>query len=196
MSQIINQITDFFWALDKKRFNQITIGVLVGTTLILGGTLYFQWRRIAASKKTMTDINKNRDEIRKILERNEVIKKHQEHAKEIIAQEPDFYLIRYFQELLDKMHLDKNLESKDLQVNRAPLATPDFVEESIEPRLVDLNMEKLVSLLDALEKKERIIIKRVVITKSKKPQAIDVGLSISTIKAAGTTGASEDLEMG
>jgi len=74
MSQIINQITDFFWNLDKKRFNHITIGLLVGTFVLFSGVLYSQFRRISHFKRDMISINKNRERVKSILEQNERIK--------------------------------------------------------------------------------------------------------------------------
>ena len=188
MNSIINQITDFFWNLDKKQFNHIVIGLLAGTTLILGTTIYLQFRRARSFKKEMAVINNNRTSIKEILEKNEQIKMQQKRAEEILAKDKQFKLKEYFETLLNTMQPQPNLKSdpittKDLENLRAQ----GYEEVGMDAELVNLNMKQLVDLLSALEQNERIDIKKLEITKSKQQPTIDVMLTIGTLQHKATT---------
>lgn len=189
MSQLINQVTDFFWNLDKKNFNQIAIGLLAGVTLILGGTIYIQFRRVKSFKKEMIAVNKNRERIKEILVKNEVIKMQRTRAEEILATDKQFKLKEYIDTLLSKLQLQTNLKSVLITPNDLEnLRVQGYEEVRMDLDLINLNMKQLVDLLDELEQKDRIDIKKLEITKSKQQPAIDVVLTISTLQhKVGTT---------
>ncbi len=183
MSQLINQVTDFFWNLDKKNFNQMAIGLLAGVTLILGGTIYGQFRRVKSFKKEMIAVNKNRERIKEILEKNEVIKMQRTRAEEILATDKQFKLKEYIDTLLSKFQLQTNLKSVLITPNDLEnLRVQGYEEVRMDLDLINLNMKQLVDLLNELEQKDRIDIKKLEITKSKQQPAIDVVLTISTLQ--------------
>lgn len=184
MSQITNQVTDFFWNLDKKKFNQITIGLLTGTTIILGGIIYLQFRRTSHFKKEMNIINKNRERVKEILEKNELIKMQRARAEEILAQNKQFKLKQYIEDdLLKQLNLGANLKSDPVSINDLEnLRAQGYEEVRMVLDLININMKQLIDLLDILEHNNRIVLKKLEITKSKQQPTIDVTLTMSTLQ--------------
>jgi hypothetical protein len=188
MNQMINQVTDFFWDLDKKQFNRLALGLIAGALLLLGGTIYLQFRRARFFKKEMTAINVNRTRIKEILEKNEQIKMQQKRAEEILAKDKQFKPKEYLEILLNKLQLMSNLKSSQLNTNDLEkLRAQGYEEVRIEFELININTKQLVDLLSELEKNDRIDIKKVEITKTKQQPTISAILIISTLQHKATT---------
>ena len=72
------------------------------------------------------------------------------------------------------------------------MRTQGYHEDQLDATIENISMQELVVLLNDLERKARIIIKKIDITKEKQQPTIDVSLIISTLSPA--TGTSEGFE--
>lgn len=183
MNQFVGHITDFFWNLDKKQFNQIAIGVLSTSLVIFIGGLYWQHRRTKSFKAEMITVNNSRMRVKEILDKNELIKMQQHRAEEILDKDTKFFLEDYFDKLIKSMQLQSNVKldipiTQDLENEHAE----GYVEVHIDAEFFNINMKQLVNLLQELEKNERIVIRKLEITKPGPQPTINVVLTISTVQ--------------
>ena len=183
MNHIMQTITNFFWQLDNKRFNQVLIGSISLLTMSFGLFLYFQFNTIRRLKRTMVTINTERMQTKELLEKNELLNRQKKRAQEIINQDKNFFLKKYFLEIVNKFSLIKNLKVAPVrEISLENLRSQGYEEVRIEAEFVNLNMKQLVDFLNELEQNNRISIKRLEITKSKTGQTIDVQMTISTLQ--------------
>ena len=183
MNHIMQTITNFFWQLDKKRFNQVLIGSISLLTISFGLFLYFQFNTIRRLKRTMVTINVERMQTKELLEKNELLDRQKKRAQEIINQDKNFFLKKYFLEIVNKFSLIKNLKDAPVrEISLENLRSQGYEEVRIEAEFINLNMKQLVDFLNELEQNNRISIKRLEITKSKTGQTIDVQMTISTLQ--------------
>lgn len=191
MNKFISPVTNFFFSLDKKSFNHILIGTLGGIVILLGFFLYLQFHEVRRLKREMIKVNNERMQTKEILEKNEIFKKQQKQAEELIAQDEQFKLKDYFLKLIDKLNLKNNLKTDPVPTTNSleNLHSQGYEEVKMDIELIKLNMRQLTDLLAELEQNKRIDIKKLEILKTKREPTIDVQpLSISTIqKMAGAT---------
>jgi len=193
MNQIIQYIINFFWKLDNKTFNRLLMGAIATVILIFGILIYTQSKAIRRFKREMVSVNNDRMRTKEILEKNELLKKQQKRAEEILAQDKKFKLKEYIEDLVTQSKLMQNLKADPVTINELEhLRSQGYEEVRMEAELINLNMKQLVDLLHELEQNNRIDIKRLEITKSKKQPTIDVQLTISTLQQKAE--ASEEFE--
>jgi len=182
MNQIMRPIINFFRQLDNRTFNRMLMVIISGIILIFGTLLYTQLKAVRRYKREMVSINNERMHIKEILEKNELLKKQQKRAKEILAQNKNFFLTEYIENLAKQLKL--NLKAYPITViDLENLRSQGYEEVRMEAELINLNMKQVVDLLHELEQNNIIDIKRVEITKSKKqPTTIDLALTISTLQ--------------
>lgn len=183
MNQFVKHITDFFWNLDRKQFNQIAIGILSTSLIILVGGLYWQHSKTKRFKADMNAVNNSRTRVKEILEKNELIKIQKQRAEELLNKDTKFLLKEYFQKLTTNLQLQANLKLdvpiiRDLEAMRAE----GYEEVLMNAEFSNINMKQLVDLLHELETNELIIIKKIEITKPGLPPTINVALTISTVQ--------------
>jgi|GEM_PF-1072416 len=192
MNNIIDHITDVIWHLDGKKFTQIALGIMIGATAVLGTIIYTQHRRNKKFKIAMETINKQRKDVKELLEKNEIIKQYQEQAEKVLAQDKTFLFKGYIEDnLLKSLQLTAKPYKVDTNIPEN-LRELGYQEVTANLEFINLDMKQLVDLLEKLEKTNRIDIKKLEITKSKQQPKIDVALTISTIEHR--TGTSVDVE--
>lgn len=192
MNNIIDHVTAIVWHLDRKKFTQIALSIMIGATAVLGIIIYTQHRRDKKFKLAMKNINTQREEVKKILEKNDIIKQYQERAEQVLAQDKNFLLATYIDnELIAPLQLTQKPRriSTNIPENLRDLG---YQEVKADLEFTNLDMKQLVDLLEKLEKNNRIDIKKLDITKSKQQPKIDIALTISTIEHR--TGTSVNLE--
>jgi hypothetical protein len=185
MNPFIGHITDFFWNLDRKQFNQIAIGILSASLIILVGGLYWQHSKTKHFKAEMNAANNSRTRVKEILEKNELVKIQRQRAEELLNKDTKFLLKEYFEKLTNSMQLQTNLKTEPFPIitNLENVRAENYEEIHIEAEFVNINMKQLVDLLHALEQNERIVIKKLEIIKPRPQQpTIDAALTISTIQ--------------
>lgn len=119
--------------------------------------------------------------VKRILTEKMQLQNRQREINKMLEDDPIFKIAGYCDEVLVKLKLVKN------GIKMGPLIIVDlpnsqYTEESLGFSLSGINMMQLVKLLEELEEKKRIYLKKLEITKSEvKPQAIDVDITMATL---------------
>lgn len=101
---------------------------------------------------------------------------------EIIAQDPNFKIAGYFEDVLNKLGLASKKSSK-LEVT-TPAQEGRYQETVLNAKLSDMSMKELTELLKEIEQNKRVFAKELEITASKKTaNTIDVNITIATLEA-------------
>jgi hypothetical protein len=179
----ITRIRIFIDNLSTKQFYQALGAVLGGIVVLLClfGWLYF--RSLGSLKMELEHINEQRLVVKKILDRAQRVSSQRKEVDELLAREKDFKIKFYFDDLLETLQL-KGKEKGDIKVDS--YGTEDgYSSDALQAQFDGLTMKELVTLLQPLEKNQRLYFKELSITKSvKQPHTIDVSLSIATLQPA------------
>lgn len=179
--QFIQKIQTFLDQLDEARFYQYVSALLLGVGIIMSGLMFQYYRTIGSLKKQIQAINETREEVRILLDKAQHVKKEQKDVDEIIAQDPNFKIAGYFEEVLTKLNLASKKASK-LEVT-APAQEGRYQESVLNARFSDMNMKELTELLKEVEQNKRVFAKELEIATSKKtPHTIDVNFTIATLE--------------
>jgi len=109
------------------------------------------------------------------------LQQQKQKINEMLKDDPGFLIGKYCAELLGSLELGKN-NGKIGTPTKRDLPNTQYREESLEFSLSGINMKQLVELLEKLEVKKRVYLKKLEIAKSKvRTQAIDVDITMATL---------------
>jgi len=185
--EFLNKIRDFVQDLEEKDFYKYLGIMLLILVILMSFMIYRYYSNVNYYTDEIETINEQREtEVKKILERNEIVKKQRKEVDEMLKQDEDFKIRDYFDKLLKDLKLTRY--KKDDNVLEQVI-DENYEGRELTARLEDIDMKQLCELLEKLEAKKRINIKSLEIRKSKKRGAIDVDIIISTLlpKARETT---------
>jgi hypothetical protein len=158
----------------------IYYGVFAGVFLTIAAIIiYSHFSTMARLSQQLKDINKQRSSAQKILIKNKEILAQQEAVKDILQQEPNFYIGKYFTNDL--------MQQINLPITSGPdLSETDvgngFIERKLTVTFGHINMKQLTELLLKIEQKERVYTKELKITKDIKDGLLNVTLIIATLE--------------
>lgn len=179
--EFIQKIQTYLDQLDEKRFYQYVSAFLIIVGLIMGGLMFHYYRTIRSLRNQINAINETREEVRILLDKAQHVKKEQKEVDAMIAQDPNFKIAGYFEELLTKLNIASKKSSK-LEVT-SPAQEGRYQESVLNARFSDMTMQELTELLKNLDQNKRVFTKELEITVSKKtPNTIDVNLTIATLE--------------
>ncbi len=176
---IFLQIKDYLDSLESKDFKKYILIVFTVLVLLAGLLIFNYYRSVSALKTRITTINRKRKEVQNIIERYERVKKQQIAVNSVLAKERDFKISQYFENLLEKLNMNKNLtQSPEVQSKDV---LDGYTEWTLYANLANLNTKKLSELLYAIEQEERIYTKELEIEKSNN-KSINVKITIATLE--------------
>ncbi len=178
--EFLNKIQTYIDGLDSQRFYQYSL-ILIGIiTLTLGIIMIQYYRNVNKLKITIATINASREKVRTILDKVQHVKREQKAVDEMLKKEPDFKIVSYFEDVLNKL----GLSNKKAKLEPALSSREGRYQEStLNARFVDMSMKEVAELLQELEKNKRVFPKELEITASRKtPNTIDVNLTIATLE--------------
>lgn len=176
---LLNTVYVFFDRIDKKRFYQYTALLLITLFLIMSALFFQFYRTVHYYKKKILFINELRDEARIIREKAQHVQDQRTAVDTMLAEDPDFKIGGYFNDLLTKLSLTDKKSSEELtQIDR----DDNYRESELTAQLVAITMKQLTELLYEIEQKKRIYIKKLIIEKSKKADhSIEVLVTLATL---------------
>jgi len=176
--EFLDKIRTFIQELDEKEFRTYLIAVLSGIFIVLIFFVAFYLKRVSTLKKQISYVNEKREEVKNILEKNEVVDQ-QKQKVDTLLENKDFKIRQYFEDVVKKLSLEKPLIATS-QIDK----DATYREVILKATLDDLNMKQVCDLLEEIEKKKSLVYtKELEITRSKKrPRAIDVALTIATLQ--------------
>lgn len=164
---------------DFLKYGYIAISVIL---MFTGLIIYRHFSKINSLKKEIKKVNLARQETQVILSKDVEVKKQKDIVDEIIKKGKNFKLLQYFDTIVQNLGIQQNIKSKNITTSDLEnLTAQGYSEIKLNAEISNLNMKKLVELLDEFEKNERIYIKSLEITKESE-QAIEVNLIIATIQ--------------
>lgn len=164
---------------EKKEFYKYTsiyFGVML--TLIFG-IIYYYFSTVHTLKMQLKKINRNREDVRVLLQKHKFIEKQKEKINEILSEEKNFKIKNFFDGLLEQHGL-KGLLRRESEVSEEVLYKK-YTEIKLVAHLNQINTEQMCQLLDSIEQKARVYIKELIITKTR-GASLDVSLTIATLK--------------
>lgn len=180
---LFTSLKSFIATRDKNEFYYYLIGSLLSLLCIMAGIMYYQSSQVSYWRKRINNINEYREEIRKVISKDQHVLSQRAEVDKILNDTPDFKIDGYFTELITKLNL-LNGHATQRSVTYADRGDPKYREVLLNAKFDTMNMRQLCELLDAIEKKDRIYTKDLEIIKSKKiPNTIDVNLTIATLQA-------------
>lgn len=165
--------------IDRKKFIRYS-AIFIGIQVALVG--FICWRyysKTSQLKRSINNVNELRQEVRIIRERALQVQNQRAAVDAMLAEEPDFKIAEYFNDLLNQLRLDNKKASEETaQIDRED----EYRESELTASLTDISMQELTLLLAEIEKKQRIYIKKLEVEKSKRrPGTIDVLFTIATL---------------
>ncbi len=195
MNRVVQSLMNVLWQLDEKQQRRVLAIIVGGLVLFFGGLMYLQVRSLGKLRREMIAINADRVKIRDLLSRNEFLKQEQQRGQAIIDQDKHFKLSEYIETLVAHLGIKNNLKSYPVTINDLEqLQSLGYQEVKMDAEFVDLNMQQLVRLLQELEQNNRIDIKMVDLVRSKKDNALDVTIALSTLQHKAETAATFETE--
>jgi septal ring factor EnvC (AmiA/AmiB activator) len=180
--KIFDALSNYLENLDQKNFNKyllIYLGVLLTLSL---ASVYYYYNTIKYWKKQTNEINATRDEIKVIVDRDELVQKQREEVNALLSEMPDFKIGEYFNDLISKLGLTQNVVTNP-SITYADRGDKEYREVLLTTQFDMMNMKQLTELLNEIEQNKRIYTKELEIIKSKKtPNTIEVNLTIATLQ--------------
>jgi len=177
---LLEQIKTFISTIETKTFYHYILGYIIACTILFGVTIFYYYRSTNTLYRHIRNINNSREQVLVILEDAARVKQQQAVVEDILSKDIDFKIGGYFIGLLEELNI-KNNEIKTGEVTVTDLDNK-YRKTELSPQFENMTMQELTMLLQALEKKQRIVTERLEITKSKKkPKTIEVSLTISTL---------------
>lgn len=180
------RIRNFIKNFDEReayKYIGATLGVIM---LLLALILWNYYSGIQRLQMRLKSINRQREETRAILEKNEQVRQQQIHVDEVLERDKNFKIKEYFMAVVQQLGLTQ-LISKDADITSNELVA-GYTEIKLDVSFSNLNMRQLIELLYNIEQNERVYTKDLKITKSLRAPVIDVSLVIATFEATATTG--------
>ncbi|MDR3550043.1 MAG: hypothetical protein P4L31_01405 [Candidatus Babeliales bacterium] len=180
--ELFNNIRNYITNLDQKEFYKIT-GIALGAVLVIMlGIMYYTHTRVSYWRKRINIINEERDEIRTILEKDQLVLSQRAQVNAMLTEKPDFKINGYFTDLVSSLGFAGN-RTPTTSVSFGDRDDQEYREVLLNAKFDAMNMKQLCELLDAIEQYDRIYIKELEIIKSRKiADAITVNLTIATLQ--------------
>ncbi len=179
--EFINKIRLTIEGLEQRDLYKYLTIVLSILMLLLGFVIYRYYSKVGDLRRKINAVNDVREEnVRGILKRMNNVAQQRKQVNDILAKEKDFKIAGYFTTLLKRQKLTNNMvEDSTSEV----VLNNKYKEIILKARFVNMTMQKLCFLLDAIEKKERVYNKNLEIIRSTKtPGTIDVNMTIATLQ--------------
>lgn len=172
-------------SLDEKTWYQylaITAGFLF---LLIGLILYFYFSSTSKWEDRINEINESRIETKRLLDKAEKVHKERAEVIAILAEDPNFKIKEYIQDVLEKIGIFGNVTTGNVtQIARAD----NYREDVATYQINSITMKQLTEFLNEIDENKRVFTKDLDITKSKKiPHTIDVDIRIATLMPKETT---------
>lgn len=175
----IMDISNFINELDEKDFYKYMIIFVVLFLLILGIIMFFQHSALASYETRLKNINKQRVELRSLLQEHAIVNKQQEAVDTILSKDKGFRIADFFELITRELGLTQN-------VTKSPVVENDlgngYYETQLDASFKDMDMKQVTDLLDKIEHNPRVYAKNLGLHKTPKSAKLDVTLVVATLQ--------------
>jgi len=178
---IIENIKDSIDRLDQQNFRNYVVIFFVVLFALLGLLYYRYYRTMHELQKKVNLNNEIREErLQPILERYEQVKQQKADVDKLLAQDADFKIAGYFNDVIKQLGLSQNL-AQPAETTKEELEN-EYTEIKLYANFTNLTMKNIVELLDKLEKKERIYTKEIEIYQPTQSKQLNLNIQIATLE--------------
>jgi hypothetical protein len=165
---------------DARAFYLYSAAVIGGTLVICLFLGYYNHVKITDLEDTLTNLSEERMQVvLPMLTEAKKVQQQRDQVNEMLAQDVDFKIGKYLNELLSVLHITEKKREPSSTVRE-----DGYLEVSLHTELIDMNMKQLAELLDRIEQNKRVYLKSINIVKSKrKADTIEVALTIGTLQS-------------
>lgn len=180
MTSPFTYLYDLLVRLDRRQFFRYSL-IGLGIVVALSSGIVIQLYRSSKSfKKRIGRLNQYREQTQEILQRAHDVATQRAAVNELLAEDVDFKIGGYFNELVDSLNLTN--KKKGIDTLQTIERTDNYLEQNVTAKFVDMNMKELATLLVELENNPRIFVRELEIKRAEKiAGTIEVTLIIATL---------------
>jgi hypothetical protein len=183
MNKFIAALRTFFDNLSQKEFYYIVAGfgtVVAGVFIFLSYNFYSSSQRFKKEFRQSLELKKK---TRELLGKHESVLEQKQIAETMLAQNKNFKLLEFFQDLTKQINLFQNLSSKSITSGNGNLfKNTGYTEVQMDAVFQNMNTQKLITLLDSIESTPRLFIKKIGITQQQAGQPFEVAITIASLQ--------------
>ena len=180
MMLMFQKITAYLSDLTDKEFKRYIVIFFASLGIILLFGTYRYYRSVFDLKKQMKRINITRTEVQGLLTKYDQIKKQKETVDALLNQDKSFWIKRYFDDTLKKLDISHML-TKEPDIIETDLKE-GYTEITLSANFARIDSQQMAELLNELEQKKRIYIKKLDITKARNSNTLSFVIIIATLK--------------
>lgn len=180
MTSPFTTLYNFLNTIDRTQFNRFLL-IGLGTILLASSGIVVQYyRSTSALKKRIGRLNQYREQTQDILQRAHDVDAQRASVNELLAEDIDFKIGGYFNELINRLNLGN--KKKGIDTLQTIERDDNYLEQNVTAKFVEMNMKDLTTLLAELENNPRIFVRELEIKRSEKISGtIEVTLIIATL---------------
>ena len=144
------------------------------------GGFYYYFSTIHSLKTKVQKLNKQRSDVKQILETFEKTNKNKKEIDALLAEEKEFKIKNFFDTITKQVNLD-TAQNSNAETTEEIVLPKQYSELKLIGSFKNITTQQLCNLLSALEQKKRIYTKDLTIIKTKNA-TLDVTLTIATLK--------------
>lgn len=170
-----------FLSTKTKQELYIYYGIFISIFVcICGIIIYAHFATITRLTLELKAVNKQRTVTQELLIKNKEVLAQQDAVKTILAEDPSFYIGKYFKDLINTQNIQANL-TKEPERSESDVGN-GFIEHKLAVTFSKLNMKLLTELLFKIEQNQRVYTKELKMIKNIKDGLLDVTLIIATLE--------------
>ena len=173
--KIIQQIQQ----LTKKEFERYLMISLVSVSLFMGGIVYFVYTKSSDMIKQIKKLETLANKSVKIMNDYQQIQQDEEQLLGMLGKQKDFNIRIYFEQFCK----EQNINPASAWNTSSDQINEKFEEITLSASFKDQTTEKLVRILEEIDKKEIVYIKNLAIKTEKEARKIAFDITIATKKS-------------
>ncbi len=168
--------------IESKSQKQFFTYILIagGIVIVLAGAIIW-WSHVSigSAQEMISDINTQREQVKKILTKHKYLEKEERELNEFMAKNPNFTIASYITQLLNQFGLKPNIPVEE-NISSS-VGTNTYAEIISRIEIVDTDMQTVAKLFQEIEKEKRVSIKSIDIERAK-PTTVTVRLEIASLR--------------
>jgi hypothetical protein len=175
--EFLIKISDFVQSLEPKQFQKYVIVALGCAAVIIGSLIYYVHNHTASLIDKMKSIERAANKSAQLILDAQKLKEQEDHIQKILDKYQNFDIQGDFEQFCK----EQNIVPEPGWASSVETINAKFNEEVLAATFKNQTTQKLVTYLEALEKKEIIYIKGLSV-KNEKDKKISFDISIATKK--------------
>lgn len=179
--KLFEKIISYLQGLTKKESERLLVIVLATTALVMGGIIYFIYQTSDSLVASIKRLEKLANKATIVLHDYEKIQSEENRVISMLERQKDFNIKIYFEQFCKEQNITPATEWDTYTES----INPKFDEIRLSASFKDQTTQKLVKILEELDKREIIYIKNLSMKTEKEKQRIAFDITIATKKSKG-----------